>query len=640
MKFETIGRDARVALRSLRRTPGFAIATVAILALGIGLSTAMFSIYKSVIVDRLPVVAQDRVVVMHPLDRAGTHLDVPFPYLAELARDTSVFSGVAGVYHLGAQPAPYLDGDNTIQLAALNASPNFFDVLGMRPRFGRLFRPEDGQAGAPIVIVLSHEAWVRRFNADSAVVGRSLTMPYTQAAARVVGVAPPGFSYPEHTDAWIPILPDFTAQVDIVARLSHRATIASARDASLAMMQRSNPFMLAERPSSGTRDLKQFQIFGVKAHSLTDTIFGHARPAIIALTLAVALLLLIACVNVGNLTLVRAFARAREIAVRRAIGASYTDVMRLFLAESGVLAIAGGVGGFVTAVVLVRAVRIAAPAQLPSVDTLDKTGTHALIAIAITLVSMLLFGLAPSVIASRVDSYAALRADSRTGEGRSRRRTRRWLVSLQVAIAVVLLAGAGLLVRTLARLQAMDLGYRTEHVSMLSYTGPQSALANPKQIFEAAKSVVTHIEATPGVVAATPIESPPFRGQSLFIMRVAAADAPASEREQVPWTPFEFVGPNYFKTFDIAIRRGRAFRASDVDGAEPVVVISETLAKRLWPREDALGKRLVQTINQSMWTVVGIARDTHLRELKNGGPIVYFNGDQVAPFWNGFIAVR
>ncbi|MGH7618586.1 MAG: ADOP family duplicated permease [Gemmatimonadaceae bacterium] len=640
MTLDGFRREVRVALRSLGRSPGFAFSTVAILALAIGLSTAMFSVYKAVIADRLPVLAQDRLVVMHPLDRANTHLDVPYPYLAELARDTSVFAGVAGVYHLGAQPGPYMDGDRSIQLGVLNAATNFFAVLGMRPALGRFFRPEDGQAGAPVVIVLGHDAWVRRFNADSAVIGHTLVMPYWQTPARIIGVAPPGFSYPDRTDGWMPIPPDFKAQVDIIVRLARRATMASAHDAALAMMQRSNPFMLAELLPGAQRDPKQFQIFGIEARPLTETILGNSRPVIIALTLAVALLLLIACVNVGNLALVRAFGRAREIAVRRAMGASVPDVIRLFLAENGLLAVIGGALGFAAALALLRGIRIAAPSQLPRIDTIGYTSTASTIAIGVTLVALILFGLAPSLIASQVSSYFALRSDVRSGEGYGRRRTRRWLVSLQIALAVVLLAGAGLLVRTLARLEAMNLGYRPEHVSMLSYTGPQSALANPKQIFAASKALVAQLEATPGVIAATPVESRPFEGQSLFIMRVAAGDAPASEREQVPWTPFEFVGPNYFKTFDIPIRRGRAFRASDVEGANPVVVISETLAKRLWPNQDPIGKRLVQTINNSTWTVIGVASDTHLRELRSGGPIVYYNGDQVTPFWNGFIAVR
>jgi len=640
MTLEGLRRDAKVALRSFGRTPGFGIATVAILTLGIGLSTTMFSVYKAVIADQLPLAAQDRIVVMHPLDRGNTHLDVPYPYLAELARNTSAFAGVAGVYHLGAQPAPYMDGDRAIQLGALNASANFFDVLGMRPALGRLFRPEDGQAGAPIVIVLSHAAWVRRFNADVGVVGRTLAMPYTQAPARIIGVAPPGFSYPDHTDAWIPILPDFTAQVDIVARLAPGVTLASAHDVALAMMQRGNPFMITPFPPSEHRDPKQFQIFGIEAHSIADTILGNSRPVIIALTLAVGLLLLIACVNVGNLALVRAFARAREIAVRRAIGASYADVMRLFLVENGMLAVLGGVFGFVMAIALLRGVRIVAPPQLPRADAIGYVSTAARMAIGVTLAALLLFGLAPSLIASQVSSYAALRSDARTGEGRGRRRARRWLVSLQMALAVVLLAGASLLVRTLTRLQAMDLGYNPENLSMLTYTGPRSALSNVTQIFEASKAVVAQLEATPGVIAATPIESRPFEGQSFFIMRVAAAEAPASEREQVPFTPFEFVGRGYFKTFGIPIRRGRGFRTSDVKGADHVVVISESLAKRLWPNQDPIGKRLVQTLTDSTWTVVGVANDTHLRELKNGGPIVYFNVDQVSPFWNGFVAVR
>lgn len=644
MSFESIRRDLRVALRSLRRSPAFAIVTVAILALGIGISTAMFSIYKSVVADRLPLAAQDRLVVMHPLDRAGTHLDVPYPYLPELARDSTVYAGVAGVYHLGAQPAPYIDGDRAIPLGALNASGNFFDVLGMRPEIGRLFRPEDAQTGAPVVIVLSHAAWVERFNRDSAIVGRELTMPYTQLKARVIGVAPAGFAYPEHTDGWVPITPGFTGQVDVIARLAPRVSIESARRTSLARMQRENPFLTAlagaALPKGATRDPKQFQIFGLEAHSLTETILGDSRPVIVALTLAVGLLLLIACVNVGNLAMVRAFGRAREIAVRRAIGAGYADVVRLFLLENGSLALIGGIVGFALAVLLLRVVRAVAPPQLPRLDVVGYTGTAALIAIGVTVVALVLFGLAPSVIASRVDSYAALRSDTRSGEGQGRRRARRLMVSFQMALAVMLLAGAGLLVRTLARLQAMDLGYRTDHVSLLTYTGPRSVLATDTIIFATAKTLVSRLEATPGVVAATPVESRPFRGQSLFIMRVARADASVAEREQVPWTPFEFVGPSYFKTFDVPIRRGRSFTDADNQGGDPVAVISETLAERLWPHEDAIGKRLVQTVNNSTWTVIGVAADTHLRELKNGGPIVYFNGDQVTPMWNGYLAVR
>jgi putative ABC transport system permease protein len=306
---ERIWRDVRLALRSLRRSPTFTATTIAILALGIGMSTAMFTVYKTVLIDRLPILAQDRLVVMHPIDRHGTHLDAPYPYLARMVRDSALFRGVAGVYHLGAQSVPFMAGTASIQLAAADASVNFFDVFGMRPAVGRLFRAEDGQKGAPLVMVLSYAAWRRQFGGDPAAIGRTLIVPYTQHVVRIVGVAPPGFEYPSGVEAWVPILPDFTAQVDIVARLAPGVSSNAARAGLFTLTQRENPFLL-EAP------WKPIPIDGVAAQPFTDTVLGNSRPAIVALTLAVALLLVIACINVGNLVLVRLLGRGREVAVR------------------------------------------------------------------------------------------------------------------------------------------------------------------------------------------------------------------------------------------------------------------------------------------------------------------------------------
>ncbi|HEX4682046.1 MAG TPA: ADOP family duplicated permease [Gemmatimonadaceae bacterium] len=626
--------DLRLALRSLRRSPTFTTATIAILALGIGMSTAMFTIYKTVLIDRLPVIAQDRLVVMHPVDRRGTHLDVPYPYLAEMARDSAVFRGVGGVYHLGAQSSPYAVDGSSIRLNTASASPNYFAVFGMRPAIGRLFRLEDGGAGAPVVMVLSYATWQKGFGADPNAIGRTLIAPYTEQRVRIVGVAPPGFEFPTDAEAWVQLAPDFTAQVDIVARLAPGVGIDAARGALFAMTQRSNPFVL-EAPH------KPIPIDGVEAKPFTDMVLGNSRPALVALTLAVALLLVIACINVGSLVLVRLMSRHREIAVRRAIGASYGDVVRLFATENAILGIAGGVVGFVTAFVVLHVVSAAAPASLPRADALGAARAPLGAAAAISLFTLLAFGVLPSLMASRVSSYAALRSDSRTGsEGRYRRRIRRWLVASQMALAVVMLTGAALLVRTLTNLQSMDLGYRPGHLALLSFTGPKSVLATNQQIFDAARVVLARVEATPGVIAATPIESAPFKGQSFFIMPLAPAAEPASERARRPFLPFEFVGPDYFRTFDIRIRRGRGFAPADTRSSDKVVVLSESFARRLWPNEDAVGKQLVNANAPDVWTVVGIASDTHLRELKNTGPVAYFDWEQVQPFWNGLIAVR
>jgi len=631
--------DLKVAARSLRRTPVFTAAMIAVLGLGIGVSTAMFTVYKTVLVDRLPILAQDRLVVMHPLDRGGAHLDVPYPYLPIMARDSGLFRGLAGVYHVGANATPFIDGDQSIDLVAASASPNFFDVIGARPTLGRLFQPQDGAVGAAPAIVLSYAAWRRRFNGDPSIVGRTLTMPYTEQRAHIVGVAPAGFEYPSGTDAWASLPSDFAAQVDIIARLAPGVTIAAARSGLFALTQRANPF--SSVPAAPGAKPFFAPISGVEAESLTDTILGSARPAIDALTFAVALLLLIACVNAGNLMLVRLLGRAREIAVRRAVGASYADVTRLFLVENSVLAVAGGVAGLIVGFALLRIVHVAAPSQLPRNDALDLTAGPIVMAVGVTFAALLVFGVAPSLLASRVSSYTALRADTRSGTGsRGSRRAARWLVASQMALALVLVASAALLVRTFQELASMDLGYAPEHVSLIGFTAPKSDLSTPARIDDAGKRLVARIEAIPDVVAATPVESAPFKGQSFYIMKVAPAAAPVSDREHYPFVPFEFVGPDYFKTFQIPIRRGRAFQASDDKGAPRVVVVSETLARRLWAKEDPIGEQLIRTSDNSAWTVIGVASDTHFRELRHTGPVVYFEAEQVNSFWNGYLAVR
>ena len=632
---EPIWRDLRLAVRGLSRSLTFAVGTTLVLALGIGTSTAMFTVYKTIFVDRLPMAAADQIVVMHPLDRRGTHLDVPYPYLAQIARDSGLFRGVGGVQHMGAQVVPFTEDGTSIQLGAVRASPNLFEVLGVRPALGRLFRREDGQAGAPLVIVLSYAGWRRHFAGDSSIVGRSLIVPYTMERAKIVGVAPAGFEYPAGCEVWLPMTPDATTQVDVVARLAPHVSIDAARSGLYALAQRENPFAVV-----GAKSGQGFDIVGVDIHLFTDTVLGDARPAIMVLTLAVGILLLIACVNVGNLVLVRLLSRTREIAVRRAIGAAYRDILRIFLVETGVIALLGGVLGLLVAVVALRVVAATAPSQLPRVDALSQAGAPYWLASAVTLGTLLVFGVIPSLIAAREGSYAILRSDSRTGaESRRRRRARQWLVSTQMALALVMLTGAALLVRTLARLQSMDLGYQPDHLSVLSFTGPQSTFSTDTVTFEIAQQLVGRYRAIPGVVSVTPIESPPFKGKSFFIMQVAPAEQAAADRAHNPFTGWEFVGPDYFRTFEIPIRRGRGLRESDTKGAEKVAIVSETLARQFWPHEDAVGKR-IKTADDSMWTVVGVASDTRYRDLKSGQPLVYFDWEQMAPWWNGEIAVR
>src|SRR5579862_8438763 len=266
---ERLVNDLRVALRGLRRTPMFPTAVLLILALGIGSATAMFTVFKTVLIDRLPITAQDRVVIMHPLDRGGRNLDVPQGYLLEIARDSALIRGVAGVYHLMV-PQPLLDGTAVRVLTLAYTSTNYFDVLGMRPVLGRFLRPEDGRRGAPPVIVLSYSAWRREFGGDPSVMGNSLVIPYTQQRARIVGVAPAGFQYPSGADVWSVIPPESNeAQVDIVARLTTKATIRMAREGLFALTQRVNPFGSIPRLAKQSVNWK---VYGVTAQPFADVV--------------------------------------------------------------------------------------------------------------------------------------------------------------------------------------------------------------------------------------------------------------------------------------------------------------------------------------------------------------------------------
>jgi predicted permease len=632
---QRLHRDLIVAMRSLRRSPTFTIATIVILALGVGMSAAMFTIYKGLLVDRLPIADQDHVVIMHPLDRGGVHIDIPYSYLEDIRRDTAMFKAVAGVYHITSTPGAYTRGNESIKLITSVVTANFFTTLGTRPVVGRLLRDDDSDPGAMPTMVLSYQAWQRRYAGNTNIIGQTLTEPYTGEPVRIVGVAPPGFTYPAGTEVWRITPPDFALQVDIIARIASNATPPSARAALNALMQRINPFA-ADRQANA----RFVPIADTEVQTFTDTVVGNARATVIGVTLAVALLLVIACTNVGGLVLVRLAARQREVAVRRAIGAGFGDVVHLFVVENIILGIAGGIGGLIVAALLLRGLTLFASAST-RLDLLQSVGAPVTVTASVAVIAMILFGVAPSVAAARVDSYAALRTDARTGSGKANRSTRRILVASQLALAVVLVAAAALLVRTVERLQSMDLGYDPAHLSLLSFAGPKSVFSSNRRMVEVGMGLLGRIETLPGVVAATPVENEPFKGMSSFIMKLMPAEQSPSEGDDRPFVPFEFVGPNYFQTFHIPILRGRSFVAGDKRGAAPVVIVNEALAKQLWPNEDALGKQLrVVHDTSAPPTVVGIARNTHFRDLRDVGPVVYFDWEQAGPFWNGYLAVR
>ncbi|HEY5219732.1 MAG TPA: ABC transporter permease [Gemmatimonadaceae bacterium] len=624
-------RDTRVAMRGLRRTPTFAITAILILGLGIGMASAMSTVFRSVLLRRLPVRDQDRIVTLFARNDGG-ELDVNRSDLAQFSPESRTIAEFASVAHWGAFAFELADGQRSVVMNQAQVTGNFFSMLGVRPVLGRLFRAGDDVMGAAHVMVISWDAWQREFGGDTAVIGRHLAAPNLGWEYTVVGVAPPGLDYPSGTDYWVPIVPLGTQTVIAVGRLARGATIATARSEFMAAMQRLQPAR---------------HITGADVRTLTQDVLGNVRPALIALTAAVALLLLIACVNVGNLLLLRAAGRARELAVRRALGARYGDVVRQLAVESALLGVAGGALGLFCADTALHVLLALAPAQLPRMDLVRLAGAPIGLTIGVTLLAVAMFGVVPALLAARGELAQSLRLDARSGgESRARHVVRQSLVATQIALAVVMLAGAGLVTRTLERLQRLDLGYNPDHVTMLQFSIPFTPghFNSEAQLMQLWDRLRVPLRAVPGVVGLTPVLIPPFLGENVWLARFDADEQSAQDAAVNPLVAEEAVGAEFFKTFRMPLLRGRGFVESDRGDAPLVVVVSESVANRFWPGQDPIGKR-VRVPNQSFFigdsawrTVVGVVADPHYRLLRTGTPMVF--APRAQWYWQGMAAVR
>jgi len=624
-------QDLRYALRSLGRTPTFAVTSVLILALGIGMSTAMFTIFRAVVLEKLPVSDPDGVVELWTFRDPTVELALSATQVEDIGRESETLRDVAGVRHGGTGPVPLTLNGQPIVLRLAQVTANFFEVLGARPTLGRLLRSEDRDATSRVTVI-SHEAWRTRFGSDPDVIGRRLTWTTTQWDYTIVGVAPPGLDYPAGVDYWMPMGPGPLPGMgfDVVARLSPGATPATARAEFLSIIQRLD-----------RRDVVAVTPTGAVARTLSDAVLGDAKPILFAITAAAALLLLIACVNVGNLLLLRAASRKREIVIRRALGASYGRIARLLMVESAVLGVAGGALGLACANGLLGLLRALAPEQIPRGDLIGLAGTPVGVAGGVTLLAVLLCGVLPALASARGDVATGLRGGARAGSGTTRhRRVRQSLVAAQVAMAVIMLAGAGLLVRSLRGLERIDLGYDADRLSIVKLSIPFIEYGSSASLNEMFDGLYRRLREVPGVTALTPLAIPPLLGANVWQARVVLEDESRAAAEANPAVPVETGGSEYFRTFGIALLSGRGFRETDGETAERVAVVSQSLARRLWPGEDPIGERLrIAGGDSTMWrTVVGVAGDTRLRRLRESDPTLFLPWRQLST--QGYFAVR
>jgi predicted permease len=605
--------DIRQALRGFRGAPAFPATVTAILALGIGLATAVFTVADAVLLRRLPVVEQDRLVVLNgeapkkgldnvPLDLDGAR---------EFAHATRTLTRAGFFLYNGAVPVTIREDRGVTRLQAALVSGNYFDVLGTRPLLGRALRPDDDAFGSAPVLVLSHHAWQTRFGGDANIVGRQIFVQDYGRAFTVVGAMPAGLDYPRGTDVWMPVLaviPPKAAKYlsfDMIGRLTSKATLAEARSEMTRFLHRSGAAAFFA------------DVHGV-ARTLPALALGDVGPAIVTFAFAAGLLLLLTCVNVANLLLVRGLSRVREIAIRTALGASRGRLVAQLLTEDAMLALAGGALGVLVAAALVQGFVALAPNGTPRVDEIMVSWRMLLFAFAITAIATLLSSIVPALMAATADVQRALRSDARLSASRGSRRLAEGLVSGQVALAVLVLSAAGLLARSFARLEHADLAFQPTHVLVAELTVEGDHFGNG-----ALERILTSVQALPGVQGASPVVSVPYSSTRSWEGRPKVEGQSSEDAAHNPMVDLEVVGPEFFSTLGLPVTRGRAFTPRDVSGAPAVVVISESAARHYWPGENPIGRRM-DGGSGSLVTVIGVVPDTRYRDLRDPHSTMYF----------------
>ena len=648
-----MGREVRLAIRRLAKEPALTLAAVSTLALGIGACTAMFSIVQAVLLKSMDMVQPHRLVVMWPRigDTAGE-----FSYNAyrELDRESATFDGVA-LSGSANWPVPVdillPDGGRT-RATQCAVSDNFFDVLGARPLLGRTFRSDEDRPGAPPSIVVSSAFWKAKLGGDPAIVGRTLTVG--RDAWRIIGVMPPEFFYPAGADFWTPaaMLLALTSDDKSPAALEQVFTTVGA----FHVLARLKPGVaIPQAEMDATRRWKTVSTDTsrrVVVTPLLDHVFGSARRALWLLMGAVALVLVIACANVAGLLIARNALRSREFAVRRALGATSWQLVRHSLVEAGVLAAAGGLIGMAIAAAALRGLLALSPATVVRLSDTRVDGVVLAACLLITAAVTIGVALVPALQSKRSAVLSSMNTLSMRDPGRGiRSDTRRVLVVVQVAITLTLLVASALAAQSFMRLAAVDLGFDPDNVLTIDISRlDQSRYSTDAARQRAVDDVVTRLARLSGVQSAAAVLNRPFAhgviGWDSALLLEGQADVQSVWLEN-PIVNFEAVTPGYFQSMGIRLRRGRDLSSTDRAAAPLVAVVSDNLAARLWPAQDPIGKRLLESFGRArdgqpaQWrTVVGVVGAAHYRELDRPRFDFYVPLAQAESFYPEHIVVR
>src|SRR5262245_7017854 len=613
----TLLQDLRYGARMLMKNPGFSLIAALTLTLGIGANTAIFSVINGVLLNPLPYAEPGRLVAVWEVRHDGRRGAVSYPNFADWRAQNQVFERIA-VYRDSAMALT--GGGEPANMRAVITTPDLFPLLNARPQLGRGFLPEEEKAGSRVV-VLGDGAWRKYFGADPNLVGKQIKL--NGRDFRVVGVMPAGFNFPveaEQTDLWVsaaisserddPKEQSMNEQrgahiYDSIARLKPGVTLAAAQTDLETVMGR----LRAQYPDDVGGDHTAMRPY------LTDLV-GDVKRALLVLFAAVGVVLLIACANVASLLLARAIGRQREIAVRAALGASWGRIVRQLLTESLLLAAVGGTAGLLLASWGVDLLKALSPADLPRMQDVRLDGRVLMFTLSVSLLTGLLFGLIPALRSARADLNEALKEGGRGGEGSRRNRLRSALVVAEVASAMTLLVGAGLLIDSFVHLQRVNLGFDPHQVLTLRVELPDARYREGRQIINFNQEFLRRVERLPGVRSAAMVFKLPLSGDPSNYFEVEGQPLDKSR----PLTAGLRVStPGYFHTLGIPFIDGRDFTERDGEKSAPVIIINETLAAQYFPNQNPIGKHIRPAISlegEPPWReIVGV-----VGSVRHGGP--------------------
>jgi putative ABC transport system permease protein len=611
---KTLMQDLRYGLRMQLKSPGFTALAIIALALGIGANTAIFSVVNAVLLRPLPYANSERLMMIRETALPKfPEFSVSPGNFVDWQKQNTVFERMVAYR----SQAYILVGDGEPErLRAVRLTAGAFEMLGAKPIFGRDFLAEEDQEGKGNVIILSHGFWQRRYGGKPEIVGQTLTLsgqPYA-----VVGIMPASFQFPDRTtDFWAPMA--FTAR-DAQAHGAHFLNAIGTLKPGVSVDQaRSEMATIAARLAQQYPDSNSG--WSTKVVPLQEYQVTQIKPALLVLLVAVALVLLIACANVANLLLVRTAGRQKEIAIRTALGAGRWRIARQLLTESVILALLGGAAGLALAYGGLKLLLTLAPDDFSQIRDVGLDPRALGFTLILTVLTGVLFGLAPALQASRPDLNETLKDGGRgTSEGGSRRRLRSVLVVVEIAMALTLLIGAGLLIKSFFRLQQVNPGFNSENVLVLGIGLPQAKYRDDAQRVTFFNQLTERISSLPGVVAAGVTQSLPIAGD--YVLGFVIQGRPPFKRGEEPSTNYYAVSPGYFKAMGIPLLRGRLFNERDVRDATRVVVINESMAKRYFQDEDPIGKRIHVTQGpETFREIVGIVGDTKQYGLDTTAPL-------------------